>query len=170
MTHAISLGGFKPVRHDQLRQEYEHDTYRPQQKLQEPSVCADCGAVYDRGRWLWSERPAGAEEVVCPACQRTRDHYPAGFVFIAGPFFEAHREELMRLLRHHEEKAKGLHALVRIMDVEDDEDSEDGGIVVTTTDIRLARDFGEALYHAYAGELEFHYNEGEKLLRVHWRR
>lgn len=167
MTHAISLGGFKPVRHDQLRQEYEHDTYRPPEKLPEPSVCADCGAVYDRGRWLWAERPADAEEVLCPACRRIRDHYPAGFLFLAGAFLDSHRDELMHLLRHHEEKAKSEHALVRIMDIEDD---EDGGLLVTTTDIRLARDLGEALHRAYDGELEFHYNEGEKLLRVHWRR
>ena len=42
--------------------------------------------------------------------------------------------------------------------------------MVTTTDIHLARGIGEALEHAYQGELEFHYNEGENLLRVHWAR
>lgn len=166
MTHALSSAGFKPIRHDQLRPEFEHDSYRPQEKLPEPAVCADCGAVYHEGRWQWSERPADAEEVACPACRRIRDRFPAGFLFVAGPFFDAHRDELVQLLRHHEEKAKREHALVRIMAVEDDKD----GILVTTTDIRLARDLGDALYRAYDGELEFHYNEGEKLLRVHWRR
>ena len=33
-----------------------------------------------------------------------------------------------------------------------------------------AIDFGEALHHAYQGELEYHYNEKENLLRVVWAR
>jgi hypothetical protein len=32
------------------------------------------------------------------------------------------------------------------------------GTLVTTTDIHLARGIGDALHHAYRGELEFHYN------------
>jgi hypothetical protein len=52
------------------------------------------------------------------------------------------------------------------MDIED----EDGAVHVTTTSIHLARRIGEAVQHAYRGELDFHYNDEEKLLRVHWRR
>lgn len=44
----------------------------------------------------------------------------------------------------------------------------DGAVLVTTTDIHLARRLGEALHHAYQGELEYHYNPDENLLRVHW--
>jgi hypothetical protein len=29
---------------------------------------------------------------------------------------------------------------------------------------------GEALHHSCQGDLEFHYNEDQKLLRVHWHR
>jgi hypothetical protein len=39
---------------------------------------------------------------------------------------------------------------------------------VTTTDIHLARGMGEALHHAYQGELEYHYNPEQNLLRVIW--
>lgn len=166
MTHAFSSAGFKPVRHDELRQEFEHDAYRLQEKPQEPAVCPDCGAVCHEGRWQWLQRPDHAREIVCPACQRIRDHFPAGFLYIGGEFFGQHRDELIQLLRHHEEKAKGLHALVRIMAIEDTAD----GILVTTTDIRLARDLGDALHRAYSGELDYHYNDSEKLLRVHWHR
>ena len=49
-------------------------------------------------------------------------------------------------------------------------ESTDNENLITTTDIHLARDLGEALHHACGGELEFHYNEDQKLLRVHWQR
>ncbi len=70
------------------------------------------------------------------------------------------------LIRHHEEKAKAEHPLARIIEIE----PADDGILVTTTDIHLARDLGEALHHSCQGDLEFHYNEDQKLLRVHWHR
>ena len=158
--------GFHPVRRDQLRQERVHDTYKLQQKLAEPAACPDCGAFYHAGRWQWGARPAGAREVVCPACHRIRDRFPAGFVEVGGSFFAGHRDELMNLLRRHEDKEKADHPLARIMAIEDTSD----GVLVTTTDIHLARDLGEALHHAYQGDLEFHYNDAENRLRVHWRR
>lgn len=164
-THAIPQG-FKSVRRDQLREEREHDSYRPRQKLSEPAVCPDCAAVFHAGRWQWLERPEQANEVLCPACERAHDRFPAGFVHLDGPFLATHRDELTALLRHREEREKAAHPLARIMAIEPEGD----GLLVTTTDLHLARDLGEALHHAYRGELEFHYNEGEKLLRVHWQR
>lgn len=166
MKTRVPTAGFKPVRHDQLRPERVHDTYKLRGKLAEPAVCPDCGAVYHGGRWQWMARPSGAQETSCPACLRIKDHLPAGFVEVGGAYFASHRDELIKLLRHHEEKEKGEHPLARIIAVEDAAD----GVLVTTTDIHLARDLGQALYHAHQGELEFHYNEGENLLRVHWRR
>lgn len=166
MSSPSNTAGFHPIRRDQLRPEREHDTYKLQGKLPEPAVCGVCGAVFHSGRWQWLPKPAGAAAVVCAACQRVRDRFPAGFVEVAGEFFAAHRDELIHLIRHHEEKEKADHPLARIIAVE----KIPAGIVVTTTDIHLARDLGEALHHAYQGELEFHYNDAEKLLRVHWRR
>jgi hypothetical protein len=49
-------------------------------------------------------------------------------------------------------------------------EDQDDGIQITTTDIHLARGIGEALHNAYQGELEYHYNEQENLLRVVWQR
>lgn len=43
-------------------------------------------------------------------------------------------------------------------------------LVVTTTDPHLARRIGDALHHAYKGELEYRYNKQDKLLRVSWSR
>ena len=158
--------GFHPVRRDQLRQEREHDTYKRRQKPPEPSSCPDCGAVFHGGRWQWGESFAAANDVICPACQRIRDQFPAGFVHVGGAFFAEHRDEILSLINHHAAKAKDEHPLARIMEIID----EDDGMLLTTTDIHLARDLGEAVHHAYHGELEFYYNDDERLLRVHWRR
>lgn len=164
--------GFHPVRRDQLREDDEHDSYRLRQKPPEPSACSGCGAVFHAGRWQWGQPPRNAVEVICPACQRIHDHFPAGFVHIGGEFFAAHREELLSLIRHHAEKARSEHPLARLIDICDEDTHGDDvqGMLITTTDIHLARDLGEALHHAYHGELAFHYNEAENLLRVHWRR
>jgi NMD protein affecting ribosome stability and mRNA decay len=166
MNARTPVPGFRPVRRDQLRPERVHDTYQLRGKLPEPAVCGKCGAVYHAGRWQWGARPAGAAEVTCPACHRVQDKFPAGFVHIGGPYFAGHRDELMGIVRHREEKEKAEHPLARIIAVAD----EDGGVLVTTTDMHLARDLGEALHHAHQGELDFHYNEGENLLRVYWHR
>lgn len=158
--------GYHPVRRNQLREESEHDAYAHQYKPTEPAVCPDCGCIFHAGRWQWGVPKKDATEIICPACHRIRDRFPAGFVHIGGEFFADHRGELTHLIRHHEEKTRTEHPLKRIMNIED----EDDGILVTTTDIHLARDLGDALHNAYQGELEFHYNDAENLLRVHWHR
>ena len=161
-----AVPSFRPIRRDELRVEREHDTYRAKGKLPEPAVCAKCGAVWHLGRWQWGAPPAGAIEVTCPACHRARDRMPCGYVNVSGDYFAAHRTELLALLRHHEQRERAEHPLARVLDIED----TPTGVLVTTTDIHLARNLGEALHKAHHGELEFHYNEGEKLLRVRWYR
>lgn len=158
--------GFQPVRRDRLLQEHVHDTYKTKGKLPEPSVCTGCGAVFDEGRWQWVAAPAGAHEALCPACYRIQDRFPAGFVTLQGPFLAAHRDEIMQLARNHEARERSEHPLQRIMAVEDQAD----GVLLTTTDIHLARGIGEAIHAAYQGDLEYHYNPDENLLRVHWAR
>lgn len=160
------FAGFQPVRHDRLIQEYRHDAYKIKQKLHEPTVCPQCGAVFHEGRWQWLPRPPQAETETCPACHRIHDDYPAGYVTIEGEFFKTHRDELLALAKNEEARAKAEHPLKRIIRIDD----QDDGVLVTTTDIHLARGIGEALHHAYQGELEYHYNEQENLLRVVWQR
>lgn len=166
MSHAAVPPGFQPIRHDRLIQEFAHDAYQTKGKLAEPTVCPKCKSVFHDGRWTWADAPAHAHQALCPACHRENDHYPAGYVHLAGPFFAAHREEIMNLLHHHESRERQEHPLQRIMEVEEQED----GVMVTTTDIHLARGLGEAVHHAYQGHLEYHYNREQNLLRVHWLR
>lgn len=161
-----SSAGFTPVRRDRLLRERRHDTYRADGKLKEPTVCPRCKAVYRAGIWRWGQAPADSHETTCPACHRIEDDYPAGVVWLSGQFLARHREEILGLARNEESDKKREHALERIMRI----DSRDNEIIITTTDIHLARRIGEAVEHAYAGDLEYHYQEDEHHLRVHWKR
>lgn len=162
---SYTTSGFgKITRHDNLFQEQVHDAYKAKGKLHEPSVCTQCGAVFHDGRWQWLAAPKEAHRVTCPACHRMHDHYPAGFVNLKGEFFQTHRDEIMNLVHHHEQREREEHPLQRIMAIEAKPDET----LITTTDIHLARGIGEALHHAYQGDLEFHYNPEQNLLRVNW--
>jgi NMD protein affecting ribosome stability and mRNA decay len=170
MKSRRSTAGFQPVRRDQLRQEREHDSYKLLKKPGEPSHCPDCAAIYHAGRWQWGAATPASSEVICPACQRIRDRFPAGFLHVGGSFFAEHRDEMLGLISHRAAKARAEHPLARVMGTDKDDEGEADDILITTTDIHLARDLGEALHDAYRGELAFHYNDAENLLRVHWRR
>lgn len=165
MSHANIVGGFRQIqRHDGLFQERVHDAYKVKGKLHEPTVCTQCGAVFHQGRWQWKAAPENAHQEICPACHRIHDHFPAGFLTLKGAFFKSHRDEIMHLVHNHEQRERAEHPLKRIIATEEKDDAT----LVTTTDIHLARGLGEAVHHAYQGELEFHYNPEQNLLRVNW--
>jgi NMD protein affecting ribosome stability and mRNA decay len=164
MANQTHAEGFHPIRRDRLPLETVMDSYKAKGKLSEPAVCQDCGAVFQTGRWQWLAKPKDAHQTTCPACHRARDHFPAGYVTIDGEFFIKHEQEIMQLIQHREAQEKAEHPLQRIMAIEKTKQ----GTLVTTTDIHLARGIGEALHHAYQGELEFHYNPDQNLLRVNW--
>jgi NMD protein affecting ribosome stability and mRNA decay len=149
-----------------LLNEYVHDTYKSRSKLPEPTVCPKCAAVFQKGRWIWAPRPAKAHEEMCPACHRVQDKYPAGFIHLSGPFFEVHQEEIFNAVHHQEAMAKKEHPLCRIIDIQ----KQENGVVVTTTDPHLPRRIGEALWHAYHGELDLHYGKDPRIIRMTWKR
>lgn len=151
---------------EQLLQDVVHDAYQSRKKLPEPTRCKDCGALWRRGRWSWSAAPAGAHLARCPACRRIRDKLPAGYVHLAGAFFDAHREEVLGRVRRCEAAEKRGHPLERIMAIGGDGE----GVVVTTTGAHLAHRIGEALARAFKGELDARYLKADKLLRVRWSR
>lgn len=156
----------RPQRHDRLIQEADHDSYRQRSKPQASTACPDCNAVFAGGRWQWAECPPEPRLQLCPACQRIRDAYPAGYVHLRGPFLAEHREEIQHLIAHEGQRETAQHPLERVMDSV----AADGGLLVTTTGTHLARRLGEAVRHAYQGELAFRYNDGEQRLRVEWQR
>jgi NMD protein affecting ribosome stability and mRNA decay len=157
---------FHPGRHLEIFDGTVSDPYAQQEKLAEPAVCGECGAVYHQGRWQWTPAPAGAQTVRCAACRRILEKMPAGFVAISGTFAHDHRAELLQLVHNLEAREKAEHSLQRIIAI----DEEDGGLTISTTDIHLARGIGEALEHAYKGTLDYHFLPDEYLLRVRWER
>ena len=141
------------------------DPYQLQEKLHEPTVCPQCGAVYRHGRWHWATRPEEGIEAHCPACRRINDKFPAGIVHFHGRFEQQRIEEIVNLARHQEQAEKGEHPLNRIISI--DEDAQ--AIVIRTTDIHLPRRIGEAAKHAFHGTLDEHFDEGGYFVRVDWR-
>lgn len=154
-------------RTDHRIEEHESDSYGLRKKLPDPTACPSCGAMYRAGRWTWGTPPVDSYETLCSACRRVQDDCPAGIVVVEGPFAMAHREEILRLARNLETREKEEHPLKRIIRTAE---SADGRLEITTTDARLARAIGDALYHAYRGELEHPPVEPGNLLRVYWKR
>jgi len=157
---------YSRAKRDVLLREARHDSYKPRRKSMSPRVCPGCKALFQDGRWHWAEAPSSTIEQTCPACQRIHDDFPAGYVTIQGAFLTTHRDEILHLVRNHEAHEKAEHPLQRIMKVADTAE----GMLITTTDVHLARGIGEALHHACQGKLDYHYNAEQTLLRVQWER
>jgi hypothetical protein len=104
--------------------------------------------------------------VLCPACQRGRDGLPAGILTLEGRFHLEHRPEILGLLKNIEEREIKHHALKRIMSVEEQGET----LTVATAHPGLARALGDALHHAYQGDLDYQYPDEGGVMRVHWSR
>ena len=144
------------------------DPYEQARKLPQPSVCRQCGAVYQNGRWSWSTVPQETNRVLCDACRRIDERQPAGLLTLSGSYLgdPRRRSELVRLIRHQEKAESAEHPHNRIMEIQEEPDR----IVVTTTDIHLPRRIGEAVRSAHGGELALSFEEDGYFLRAAWRR
>ena len=151
---------------DRQIEEVVHDAYQERYKPSGHAYCPRCEAIFQNGRWQWGPKTAGAHEHVCPACRRIQDHFPAGYVTLSGPFLVQHEAEILGLVRNEEATAKAEHALERIIEVK----KEQAETVITTTGTHLARRIGEALQHAWKGELDLKHSPNEFLVRVYWKR
>lgn len=157
--------GAQPVYQNKPLREHVDDSYKMRGKLSEPSLCQQCGAVYHEGHWRWLPKPEEAHQVLCPACQRIRDDAAAGFLGLEGEFFAQHHDEILNLVHHVEKREKAEHPLQRIMNITEDVDTA----LITTTDVHLARGIGEAIRHAYQGQLDYEYSKGENMIRACWK-
>jgi hypothetical protein len=162
----VERPSFHAGRKEQRMRQVREDSYRPTTKLADPARCPRCGAAYLKGRWSWLPAPASAAAHKCPACRRIEDNFPAGFVTLTGPFFAAHRDEVLNLVSAREGRARLEHPMQRIIGVE----PVDGGVVVTTTDAHLARGIAVALLGAFKGDLHLHFNRDQNLVRATWSR
>lgn len=157
---------YRPGRYFQFFDEKIHDPYHEIGKLSEPAVCSNCGAVYREGRWQWITAPLDAYLTRCPACKRIHQKMPAGYVSIQGQFAHDHRDQILSVIHNLETREKAAHPLKRIMWIEYQEE----GLLLTCTDIHLARSIGDALHKAYRGELNYQFSDAEYMLRVRWKR
>lgn len=158
-------------RHDLMKShlisEHRHDPYKARGKLADGTVCSECMAAFVDGRWQWVDgRFKAAHWGLCPACQRSKDKYPAGELTLSGSFLREHRQEILELARNIEDAEKRLHPLQRIMAIEEAGDQA----VITTTDIHLPRRIAHAIVDAYKGDLETHYDEAGYFVRMAWKR
>lgn len=155
------------TRRDRLIQDRQADSYRLDGKPHDPTLCPRCGAAFLHGHWQWTEeRIDDAEHMVCPACRRAADAYPAAMVTIDGPFARAHRDEILALVRHEADREMARHPLNRLMAVIEDGDA----VRVTTTEPHLANRVATALHAAYAGTLERHWSRSASMARFRWER
>ena len=123
----------RATRRDRLIRERVHDPYKTRLKLSDNTSCPQCGAVFQGGRWTWHDKVPGAGDELCQACHRTNDDYPAGIVTIAGAFVDAHRSEILNLVRNQEDLANGEHPLHRIMSIAD----QPARIEIKTTELPI---------------------------------
>ena len=156
-----------PRRRDRLVEDTRHDPYRAPGKPSEDTVCRGCGLGVRSGRWQRVSAPWSARETLCPACQRARGPYPAGFFRMRGPFFREHRGEIEALLRNTEARENRTHPLQRILRIEE---RGPDGVVVTTSGSHLARALADAVHRAYAGTVQLQYADQENLVRASWER
>lgn len=152
-------------RKDRLIHERVHDPYKTTRKPSEPSVCPKCNAVFKGGRWQWLESwPTESHKVICQACRRIRDNYPAGVLMLSGDFLKTNAREVLNLARNEEKAERVLHPLHRIIKVE----KRSAGVFVSTTDIHLPKRIGQALRRAYKGRLEMHYEKASCFVLANW--
>lgn len=154
------------TRRDRTIQPHDHDMYRMPRKPSEPSMCPDCGALFERGRWRWGRAPKEATNLRCPACSRIRDRAPKGVITLRGAFLRERQTEIMNLVANEETRARAGHPLARVMRIEETPEE----IVISTTDNHLARRIGDALHDAYSGALEVQYPREREFVRVTWER
>jgi len=154
-------------RRDQTYGKPIQDPYQAGKKWPEPTHCPDCGVVYHKGRWQWMDAQEASHQQHCPACERTRDKFPAGFLALNGPFFVDHKEEILNLIKSQEQKERAEHPLERIMEMHEE---LSGDLTISYTGVHLAQGTGKALHHAYQGDMKIEHNKRSGQIRVYWQR
>jgi NMD protein affecting ribosome stability and mRNA decay len=146
------------------------DSYLPRGARAKEAVCEGCSAVYRNKRWYAgtaSGVAAGTATVVCPACLKMRDNFPGGIVTLKGGYVLPHKSDLLRLVKNEEERARGFNPLERVMSIRE---NGHGGVVISTTNEKLAQRLGRAIKKAFHGTVAYGWSHDNKLVRVDWTR
>jgi len=148
------------------------DSYLPRGASPRVSVCGSCQAVYMNKRWYSEvdaytaamQKPATVT-MVCPACLKIRDNFPGGIVTLKGDYVLPHKQDLIKLIKNEEQRARGLNPLERVMSVKE---NGYGSLVISTTNEKLAQRIGRAIKKAFHGEVSYRWSHENKLVRVEW--
>jgi hypothetical protein len=148
------------------------DSYLPRGGSRSVSVCGSCQSVYMNKRWYSGvevyntavQKPATVT-MVCPACLKIRDNFPGGIVTLKGDYVLPHKQDLIKLVKNEEERARGLNPLERVMSVKE---NGYGSLVISTTNEKLAQRIGRAIKKAFHGEVSYRWSHENKLVRVDW--
>jgi NMD protein affecting ribosome stability and mRNA decay len=159
-------GGY--MRIDKNIKEKGHDPYVGPKKHTEGAYCPECRAIYQEGRWIWPDKEPVALGVplLCSACRRIRDDFPAGEVNLSGIYLIKHKDEIENLVNKIVKDAKERSPIKRMIDMK----KSNEGLSVRLTDDHLARHIGDALHRAYKGELQVKYSDEQKYVRLYWHR
>jgi NMD protein affecting ribosome stability and mRNA decay len=149
------------------------DVYIPKEGLKEVSFCTKCGILYRNKRWYIDEqeqeavrKDPHAHGLVCPACQRVEDNNPAGIVTLTGDYLSGHEREILDLVTNRETHHRAKNPLARIMSL----NKNDGEVVISTTEEKLAEALGREMYKAHKGELHYRWSHSDRFVRVNWSR
>jgi hypothetical protein len=146
----------------------ERDSYLPRRSPKEIIQCSGCGAFYVRRRWTLNppsgfSKPFHARPIYCPACTKTRERFPGGELRLVGVEM-ADRNEIARILRNEEERARQKNPLERIMGLH----ATPGDWRIETTTEKLAQRLGRSVRKARGGKLQYKWGHNNKFVRVIW--
>jgi NMD protein affecting ribosome stability and mRNA decay len=155
------------------RVDYDGGSHRPPRAPVGVRLCSHCGALYLKRRWVPKTDPRvpllalTAVSTVCPACAMAAKHQFRGQLTIGGAFFDAHREEVERLLTNEAARTLEDNPLAQILEWDR---RKPGTLIVYTSTEHLVERLGHALNMAFGGEIDYGFSHGNKLARGHWRR
>jgi len=151
----------------------EHDASRVRQHLPDDTVCPGCGAVVRRQRWTLDVPRAevlvatgASEQALCPACRKSEERLPGGILTLRGNYWPRHRNDILNLIRNHEEEARQDNPLERILSLRE----EDGALLIETTNEKLAQKIGRSIAKTHQGQIDYQWGDGNRLARVDWER
>jgi hypothetical protein len=149
-----------------------NNQYIPEFHYPDDTVCSRCQAVYRHQHWNRDDRRAetllqsGAETVVCPGCKIIEERNPRGIITLSGDYWPQHRQDILNLVRNEEERGIHTNPLERIIDIRE----EGGNLIIETTNEKLAQKIARSIDKAHSGTLDYHWPDGNHLLRVYWER
>ena len=150
------------------------DPYLPKGASKKITVCEGCHAVYKKKRWyadphlyIAAVKISDTAVAVCPACLKIRDNFPGGIVTLTGDYVLLHKQELLNLIKNEEARARGFNPLERVMSVKE---TGYGGMVISTTNEKMAQRIGRAIRKAFSGKVTYQWSHDNELASVDWAR